>query len=622
MRLSRLIFGNPIPSKQAEEHTLKKAPALAIFSSDALSSVAYATGEIFTVLLFAGAAALAYSIHIAIFVCILIVIVGVSYRQAIQAYPQGGGAYIVARENLGQKVAVLAAAALMIDYILTVAVSVSAGVLAITSAIPSLFPHAVLISIIFIIILMWMNLRGIKESASAFMWPTYAFVAIILIMIGIGGYHLLFGQLNPVVYHQQHQMMQTTAGALTLTLILRAFSSGCSAMTGIEAVANGVSAFEKPKAKNAMMTLSILMVLLITMFMGITILAVKLHLDPSANESLLSQLGHQLFGTGFFYYFLQVATCLILLLAANTSFAGFPLLASMISKDGFLPKQLQNVGERLAFSNGIIALSVIAIILIILFDANTSMLIPLYSLGVFLAFTLCQAGLVRFWYRDRKNVSRWWLKAGINGFGCLCTFIAVCVVIESKFTEGAWIIVLAIPALIAWCYTIKAHYTRVDNELEVQPDDIKEAAEIIKHQPKVLVFVANMHKGTLSALELAMQMCDDPIAVTINTDDEATQKILDKWASLKIPQPLQVIDSQYQSIVGPLLRQIHRIDVTEPERGLTVIVIPKAQTRRWWQTILHNQRTAILRWGITSMTRQQNKGKSRVIIDVPYQLEK
>ena len=270
MRLSRLIFGKPIPSKQAEEHTLKKAPALAIFSSDALSSVAYATGEIFTVLLFAGAAALAYSIHIAIFVCILIIVVGISYRQAIQAYPQGGGAYIVARENLGQRLAILAASALMIDYILTVAVSLSAGVLAITSALPSLQYHAVLISIIFIIILMWMNLRGVKESATAFMWPTYAFVVIILAMVGIGGYHLLFGELNPVAYHHQHHMMQATAGALTLTLLLRAFSSGCSAMTGIEAVANGVTAFEKPKAKNAMMTLAIMMVFLATMGMGNT----------------------------------------------------------------------------------------------------------------------------------------------------------------------------------------------------------------------------------------------------------------------------------------------------------------------------------------------------------------
>lgn len=620
MRLSRLIFGNPIPNKQAEEHTLKKAPALAIFSSDALSSVAYATGEIFTVLLFAGAAALAYSIHIAIFVCILIVVVGVSYRQAIQAYPQGGGAYIVARENLGQRLAILAASALMIDYILTVAVSVSAGVLAITSALPSLQYHAVLISIIFIIILMWMNLRGVKESATAFMWPTYAFVVIILAMVGIGGYHLLFGELNPVVYHHQHHMMQATAGALTLTLILRAFSSGCSAMTGIEAVANGVTAFEKPKAKNAMMTLTILMVLLITMFMGITILAVKLHLDPTANESLLSQLGHQIFGTGFFYYFLQVATCLILLLAANTSFAGFPLLASMISKDGFLPKQLQNVGERLAFSNGIIALSVIAIILIIIFDANTSMLIPLYSLGVFLAFTLCQAGLVRFWFRGREDVKRWWLKAAINGFGSLCTLIAVIVVIESKFTEGAWIVVIAIPALIAWCYIIKRHYDSVDAQLQIDDEDLKEAKEIIQRQPKVLVFVGNMHKGTLSALELAKQMCDDPVAITINTDQEQTDKLLAKWNSVNIPYPLQVIDSQYQSIVGPLLRQIHRMDNTEPERGLTVVMIPKAQTCHWWQSLLHNQRTSILRWGITSMTRQQNKGKARVIIDVPYQL--
>ncbi len=621
MRIGRLIFGDPIPKANAEEHALSKKHALAIFSSDALSSVAYATGEILTVLILAGTAALSMSLHIAMFIALLIVIVGVSYKQAIDAYPEGGGAYIVARENLGTFMGLLAAGALMLDYILTVAVSVSAGILAITSAFPEISGHAVLLAIIAIILIMWMNLRGLRESASAFMWPTYAFVVVILVMIGIGGYRYLTGNLSPVDYSHANDLMAPITGVLTLTLILRAFSSGCSAMTGIEAVANGVKSFKKPRAKNAAITLMVLVILLISMFLGISFLAAKLELQPLTDQSLLSQIGHEIYGYGFFYYLLQTVTCLILLLAANTSFAGFPLLASMISRDGFLPRQLQNVGDRLAFSNGIFALAVFACVLIIIFDANTSALIPLYSIGVFLAFTLCQAGLVHFWHKQRREVRSWWIKASINSFGCVCTFIAVIVVIESKFFEGAWIVIVALPILIFIFYIINKHYTRVDRELSLSTDmGLMEASLHKDSESKVVVPISKLHKGTIAALEFARKISKDVTPVVVNLNDEKTAKLQRLWKELNFPEELVILESQYQSITRPLIKYIRKRDLKEPEKGLSVLVLPKAETTRFWQSLLHNQKTALLRWGLKTVSRSETKGKARVIVEVPYQL--
>ncbi|WP_395946961.1 APC family permease [Caedibacter taeniospiralis] len=621
MKLGRALFGDPIPKTQSEEQTLSKRNALAIFSSDALSSVAYATGEILTVLILAGTAALAMSMHIAIFIAILIVIVGISYKQAIDAYPEGGGAYVVARENLGTFMGLLAAGALMLDYILTVAVSVSAGILAVTSAFPSLQTHAELMAVIAIILIMWMNLRGVKESASAFMWPTYAFVIVILVMIGIGLFRYLTNDLPPVNYSRATDLMAPITGVLTLTLVLRAFSSGCSAMTGIEAVANGVMSFKKPRAKNASITLMVLVVLLISMFLGISFLAAKLELQPLTDQSILSQIGHNIFGSGLFYYLLQTVTCLILLLAANTSFAGFPLLTSMISKDGYLPRQLQNLGDRLAFSNGIIALAIFACVLIIVFQANTSALIPLYSLGVFLAFTLCQAGLVRVWYDRRREVKSWWIKASINSFGCLCTFIAVLVVIESKFLEGAWIIIIALPLLILTFYRIYHHYRLADQELSLSADaGLIEASLQKKTELKVVVPVSKLHKGTIAALSFARQISPDVTPVTINIDPEKTARLQKQWQELNFKEELVVLDSHYQSLTRPLIKFIRRTDLTMPERGLAVLVLPKAETTKLWHSFLHNQKTALLRWGLKSVSKTETKGQTRIIVEVPYQL--
>ena len=621
MRLGRLVFGDPIPKDSSEKHELPKKQALAVFSSDALSSVAYATGEIFNVLILAGAAALSMSMHIAFFIALLIIIVGISYKQAIDAYPEGGGAYVVARENLGMFMGLVAAGALMLDYILTVAVSVSAGILAVTSALPGLIHHAVALAVIAIIFIMWMNLRGIRESANAFMWPTYAFVVVILIMVGIGIFRYFDGNLQPVDYSRANDLMAPLTGMLSLTLILRAFSSGCSAMTGIEAVANGVKSFQKPRAKNAATTLMFLVVLLISMFLGISFLAAKLGLKPLTDQSLLSQIGHSIYGQGFFYYLLQIVTCLILLVAANTSFAGFPLLASMISKDAYLPRQLQNIGDRLAFSNGIIALAVFACILIIAFKAHTSALIPLYSIGVFLAFTLCQAGLVRFWHQQRREVKSWWIKALINGFGCICTSIAVLVIIESKFFEGAWIVIIALPMLIFIFYKIHHHYTVADRELSLSTDmGLMEVSLQKHHRAKVILPISKLHKGTIAALEFARKISKDVTPVIVNINRQKTERLLKLWQQLNFSEEIVVLESQYQSLTRPLIKYIRKRDLKAPERGLAILVLPKAETTRFWQNLLHNQKTALLRWGLKSVSRTETKGQARVIVEVPYQL--
>lgn len=619
LQLRRLLLGNPIPNHQQQSHKLGKIKALAIFSSDALSSVAYATEEMLNVLIAAGVTALSYSLHISIFISVLIIIVGVSYRQAIKAYPRGGGAYTVARENLGRGLSLIAAAALLIDYILTVAVSVTAGVRALCSAFPILLPHAVILSVIAVILIAWMNLRGTREAGTIFAIPTYLFVGFVLLLIGIGAVRYLAGDLQPINYQDTPNLIPVHTGvALSSLLILRAFSSGCSAMTGIEAVSNGVQAFEKPAAENAMKTLTCLMVLLVILFMGTAFLAVGLHIRPSYQQSVLSQIGHALLGSGILYYGLQAATVLILLLAANTSFAGFPALASMISQDNYLPRQLKSIGDRLAFSNGIILLALIAIALIIAFNAETHALIPLYSIGVFIAFTLCQAGLVKAWFKKRSR--SWWLKVVINGFGCLCTAIAVVIIAESKFTQGAWVILAALPIILWMFYKIHRHYKRTDRELAVSFE--LDRCEAIHHKiaPKVVVPVSKIHKGTLAALRFAKTLSDDVTALAIDVHSDRTTKLKTDWQTYKLPGKLVVLESPYQSITDPLITRIRRMDKIEPERGLTIVVMPRSVPNKWWHQLLHNNRTFLLKLALTAMDRQENKGQTRLIIDVPYQL--
>ncbi len=617
--LAHFFFGSPLRRTAGNEQRLSKKAALAIFSSDALSSVAYASDEILSALLVAGTAALAYLLHVSLFIAVLILIVGVSYRQTIQAYPNGGGAYAVAHDNLGLWPGLLAAGALMIDYILTVSVSVSAGVFAITSAFPALIPHAVALSVLTVLFVAWMNLRGLRESASVFALPTYLFIGFILVLVGLGLFRYWHGDLHPLEYGANADLMATQTAGLSLLILLRAFSSGCTAMTGIEAVANGVQAFKAPAASNAAKTMVCLITLLIIMFLGISMLGQFLHVRPLNSESLISQLGHAIFGNSLAYYGLQITTCLILLLAANTSFAGFPLLASVIARDGFLPRPLSNLGDRLAFSNGILLLAVIAIVLIVLFRAQVNALIPLYAIGVFLAFTLSQAGLVRVWHKRRARF--WQFKAFINGLGCICTAIALAVIIDSKFMEGAWIVILILPLLLWLFHTISRHYKHVDAQLARSVS--KKVVETYWHTSshlKVIVPVSKVHQGTVAALSFARSLSTDVIAVTVDTQSENTLHLREEWEKLALSVPLLVLESPYQSSVQPLLDYIKARDDTEKERGLAVIVIPKALPAKPWHYLLHNQRTMMLRAGLAALSREYDQGKTRVFVEVPYQL--
>ncbi len=618
MKIYKFLLGKPFASKELKDQRLRKLKALPVFSSDALSSVAYATEEILRVLILAGASALTFSIPIAFAICGLIIILGASYWQTIHAYPNGGGAFTVASENLGMWPSLLAAAALLIDYILTVAVSVSAGVRAVTSAFPTLLPYTVLLCLLSVAIIAILNLRGVRESATAFAFPTYAFVILILILIGTGLYQYLSGAIIPAPpLNPAHLAQHPALTTISILLILRAFSAGCTALTGIECVANGVPVFEEPVTRNASQTLLILAFLLTVMFFGITYLAQILHLHPEVNQSLLSILGHYILGNGVFYYALQGATMLILLLAANTSFAGFPRLASVLAEKSFLPIQLKNLGDHLSFSNGIVLLAVISGILIILFHGDTHALIPLYAVGVFTAFCMSQLGMVFHWLRLKTKA--WYLKAAINGLGFITTSTALLVIIESKFLEGAWLVILFVPVLLMMFYKIHQHYIWAERQLAMTLTQAKEYLrknEGIKQ--KVILPIARIHRGTLAALNFAQSVSDDVKAVSINLNQTDTDQLIKDWESLESDVPLHILESPYRSAVLPLLRFINKEDLREPQRGLCMLVLPEAIPSKWWHELLHNQRAMLLKASL--FYNRKHAGETRIFVDVPYQL--
>lgn len=617
MSMRRWLIGQPIARAQAIVQRVSVFQGLAIFSSDALSSVAYATEEMLSVLIAAGVSALAFSVPIALAIGILIIIVGASYRQAIEAYPNGGGAYGVARENLGKWASLVAAGALMIDYILTVAVSTTAGIRAMTSAFPSLLPHTLFFCILVVILLAWLNIRGLRETANILTLPTYLFILFVILLVVVGfGEHAFFG-LKPLQYVPTVND-KTVTQSLSVLLILRAFSSGCSAMTGIEAVANGVEAFREPSAKNARKALLYLVILLFVMFLGISGLAKILQVQPLVDQSVLSQIGHAIFADSWLYYGLQISTCLILLLAANTSFAGFPILVSMISRDGYLPKQLQNIGDRLAFSNGIILLAVLAIILMVVFNADTHQLIPLYSVGVFLAFTLCQGGLIRVWWRERSE--GWRRKLTVNLIGCITTAVATLVIIDSKFSEGAWLVLVAMPLLLFLFQKIGTHYKRVSYLLTESLRNTALNWENVRSDVPVVVPVSKLHKGTVAALQFAHQLSSNVVAIAIETNGSEIRNLERDWALYQIPAKLMVLASPYQSTIQPLVRRILRMDHCITGEQLTTVVLPKAMPRKWWHYLLHNKKTFLLRWALTNLTQREFPGSTRVIVEVPYHL--
>ena len=600
--ITRAFLGRPLRSDRLDHTLLPKRLALPVFCSDPLSSVAYATEQILLVLGLGGLAMLGLTPWVGMGVVVLLVIVVASYRQTCAAYPNGGGAYAVSRANLGENAALTAAAALLIDYVLTVAVSVVAGVAAITSAVPSLAPHAVALSLGFVAVLALVNLRGVKESGRAFAVPTYGFVVCVFVMLAVGAARIAFGD-GLVAESADYGVRHTSevGGIAAVFLVMRAFASGCTALTGVEAVSNGVPAFEPPKARNAAATLTIMGGLAITMFAGITALAMvaNVHMAESASDLIglpagaeqktaLSQIGLATFGQSAPFYLLQAFTAAILVLAANTAFNGFPVLASLLGRDQYVPHQLANRGDRLVFSNGIFLLAAVAAALIVAFDAEVTRLIQLYILGVFLSFTLSQAGMVRHWQRERRAAApaeRRLLrhKQAINALGAIATAIVFVIVLITKFAAGAWIVVVAAPILFAAMKATARHYAGVREQLAAPPAGVALPARI--HS---VVLVANLLAPTLRALAYAQASSPATLrAVHVAADDEPGP-LAAEWGRRGVPVPLVVIESPYRETVRPVVRYVRQLRREHPG-DVVSIVIPEYVVAHWWQQLLHNQ---------------------------------
>ena len=581
----RLVVGQPIPSHLAHHERFSRFTGLAVLSSDALSSVAYATEEILRVLVLVSVGVLSFATPIAFIIAAILAIVVFSYRQTIHAYPSGGGAYIVAKDNLGEMPALIAAASLLIDYVLTVAVSIAAGVAALTSAFPQWHVNRVEMTLGFVLVLMLGNLRGIRESGRIFAIPTYMFVVSLLGLIAVGVWRAMSGSIHPIAATQP---IQPAGDTLTLFLLLTAFSNGCTAMTGVEAVSNGVPAFRPPEAKNAAATMVMMAVLSITMFLGITLLAHAYHIIPSEQETVVSQLARGVFGgRGWPYYAVQGATMLILVLAANTAYADFPRLASILARDRYVPRQLMNQGDRLAFSNGIIGLSIFASILLVGYGGDTHSLIPLYMIGVFVSFTLSQAGMVVHWRRLKGP--GWKTSAFINGLGAFVTGVVLIVVALTKVREGAWIIMLLIPLHVFLFRATRRHYDEVARQLSMDG-----WTNGTRHRNTVLVPMSGVHRAVVQALEYAKTLSPDVKAVYVNIDPAATQQVCGQWKKWGNGVPLVVLESPYRSLMEPLLEYIDQVDAARPDDFVT-IVLPEFVPARWWHHVFHNQRALLIK---------------------------
>jgi amino acid transporter len=585
-QVKRLIVGAPIPSRLAHHERFSRITGLAVLSSDALSSVAYATEEILRVLTIGGLAALSLVTPIGAVIATVMIIVVFSYRQTIHAYPSGGGAYIVAKDNLGRAPSLIAAASLLIDYVLTVSVSIAAGVAAITSAMPQWHPHAVALCLAFVLLLMLGNLRGIRESAQLFAGPTYFFIIGMLLMIAVGAWRYLSGGIQPVAAVEQPLPPGTSL--LPLFVLLTAFSNGCTALTGVEAVSNGVPAFRPPESRNAAATLVAMAVLAITMFIGITLLAHAYAIVPNDTETVVSQIARATFGgRGWPYYGVQAATMAILVLAANTAYADFPRLASIMARDRFLPRQFMNQGDRLAFSNGILILSVLASMLLVVFGGDTHALIPLYMIGVFVSFTLSQAGMVIHWRRLREP--GWRSSAVINGFGAIVTGVVLAIVAMTKAAEGAWIIIVMIPVLVAIFEVTRHHYDRVASELTLRGWEPEVAGRHV-----VLVPIGGLQRAVVKALRYARTLSADVRAVFVELDPAATDALRRQWPEWGQGVELVVLESPYRSLMEPLLDYIEDLQQAEPSAYVTVI-LPEFVPRRLWQHLLHNQHALLIK---------------------------
>ncbi len=605
--LKRLLIGKPLANERLDHERLNKKTALAVLSSDAISSVAYATDQILFVLQgVIGVAAVGYVFPISGVIVALLVLVGISYQQTIHAYPGGGGSYTVAKDNLGQRAGLIAAAALLTDYILTVAVSVSGGVAAITSAYPSLVPHTVQIGVAAIVLLMVVNLRGVREAGIAFSLPTYAFIAMMLGLIGFGLWKIQGGFSAASIVRPAGALAPNgafPAGYALVFLLLRGFAEGCAAMTGTEAISNGVQAFKAPTQRNAAVTLSWMVAILATFFLGVSFMAFKFAVLPTTAETVLSQLGHIVFGNGIAYYALQYSTFAILVLAANTAFADFPRLAGILAIDKFMPSQLAARGDRLAFSNGIISLALIAMLLVWLFKGDTNALIPLYAIGVFVCFTLSQGGMVMHWLRTKEPGWRW--RAALNGVGAFATGVVAVIQIVTKFTEGAWIVALIIPLFILILQSIQTHYRRFAIDIA-----FRGRSPILPHQHTVVVPISAVNKATAAALVYATTLSRHVRAIHVEVDPAATPKIEREWDRWDIGYELEVLASPYRSVLRPIVDYVTRLQDETPGELVTVVT-PEMVPRHWWEYLLHNRTALYIR---TAFLFKPNV----VVVAVPY----
>ena len=599
----RRLFGHPLQSEEEITQRLPKWKALPVFSSDVMSSVAYATEASLFTLLGVGTLAFGWLLPISLAIVGVLALVTLSYRQTIRAYPNGGGSYIVARANLGVLPGLIAAAALLTDYVLTVAVSVSSGVQALYSLFPPLLPVAVPLIVLFILLVMAVNLRGIRESGTIFAAPTYIFLGSALLMIGAGVLRTVLGHPPEVTGVIPAQVPAETFGVL---LLMRAFADGCSAMTGTEAVANGVPAFKPPEWKNAQTTMLVMSVLLATMFLGTSFLAHVSGALPSASgESVLSQIGRSVYGPGPLWYLLQLSTMGILVLAAQTSFADFPRVASILAKDGFFPRQFSFRGERLAFNAGIVALALVSIVLVVAFRGRVEALIPLYAIGVFTAFTLSQAGMVRHWYKERGP--GWRRSAFLNGLGATTTGIVVAIFAIAKFALGAWIILLVVPILVMLMLFVQRQYSRGILELAVDPDLVWGAPV---HRRRVVIPVFDVRWDVIQAVRFGRSMSDDITAVYV-TDDVATGEQVRERFERQLPGiQFVIVESPYRNLVDPLIRYLE-VAAERDSSSVTVVLLPERMTHHWWEHILFNQNIHRIRDALT--------GRPDILVaDVPF----
>lgn len=590
--LFRFLIGRPLRSEEMSKEKLPKWKALSIFSSDALSSVGYGPEQIvLTLAVLPGLLVYSYFSYAALAVIGLLAIVTVSYVQVARANPGGGGSYSIALHNLGELPALIAAAALFADYVLTVAVSVSSGTQALVSAFPLLFEYEVAIDLfILFAILMLVNLRGVRESSNVFVWPTYFFILGILSMIGMGIYQAINGQ-APLLPAEATVKQQFDWAIVILGL--RAFANGCSSMTGIEAISNGVPTFKEPEVSNSIKTTYFMSGLLAVMLLGISFLFIHHQLLPLENVTMLSQLAEQIFGRSWAYYYIQLITMLILYLAANTSFNGLPPLLSIMARDSFVPRYLGSRGERLGYSNGIILLSLIAGLLILAFQGNVEHLISLYAIGVFLSFTIAQASLVVKWQRDRGQ--NWLGRAVINGLGAVVTGIVVIIIAITKFFYGAWIIILFIPFMVSIFRAVQRHYKNIADQLRITPEEFLDYMTLPKATNLIVVPVSGITQVVAETLRYAKSISDDVIALHIYTDEQEGQKIQQKWENWNIGVKIAMVYSPYRLIIQPILSFINQMEMHRCNYDYITIIIPEFETSKWWHRLLHNQTGWILR---------------------------